>query len=721
MIKKLLFALCALASVCSAQPALVPNNTITGTQQYMLAKATTVGGQSTAIITATSDTAGILGPVQTGAGTSGNAIIATSGNAFLTFDGATVAGDYVVNSPTVVGEGHDAGATCPTSSQIVGRIFSTNTVGGVYTYFVGQAGCGFGGGGGGGMVYPGVGLALSSGTAWLGSLTVGSGNNNIPQLNGTNAQLLPSEIPPNINITGTAANITSPVTLPSGTTIQGYLALTGGSLSGKLNIATSVSGSAGLNCGTGAAPASPVNGDVWCTASGLFAQINGVTQGPFGAGSVPQATPGLGLVSQGPTTPSTYQFGVNYITPSENWAQTIAQGAQNLTAGTLGAVTLPAGIVGIDVTSGAGYNVLINDANPESVAVTAGSYTYASGGTIQFTPFYSHGTSAQYIIGSDSSGIQEGVNYSCGTSSTTYLNALCKVVLPSNGPGYPTYLFNTWNVYGTIVLHATGMTFDGGGASLNCNTTSGYTLRGACLQVGDLKNANDFVNITVTGLSFRTPNTNLDTNPAFAGVNITNVARANTGVVTVTTGSAHGFRSGDMGLIMFPDNPSLRGDFFVATTPTATTFTYQDGCTSTCTTDAFSSVASPGVVALEHVAVLDNANNTHIIDAHNHPVGNFGLFNNFFDFWDDEGAVIDGFSNGAIGMHGAATWSASYFFAGGNSNLKNVVMAPVLSINTARITANGSNCVTDFASNGVYWDNSVCQASSLWAANISDG
>jgi hypothetical protein len=58
--------------------------------------------------------------------------------------------------------------------------------------------------------------------------------------------------------------------------------LLGCTLQGKLTLAPSTTTASGLNCGAGTAPTSPVNGDMWCTSSGVFAQINGVTT-PLGA------------------------------------------------------------------------------------------------------------------------------------------------------------------------------------------------------------------------------------------------------------------------------------------------------------------------------------------------------------------------------------------------------------------------------------------------------
>jgi hypothetical protein len=53
-------------------------------------------------------------------------------------------------------------------------------------------------------------------------------------------------------------------------------------ISGKTTIAASSTGRANLNLPHGLPPTSPVNGDIWTTNSGIYAQISGSTIGPFG-------------------------------------------------------------------------------------------------------------------------------------------------------------------------------------------------------------------------------------------------------------------------------------------------------------------------------------------------------------------------------------------------------------------------------------------------------
>lgn len=58
---------------------------------------------------------------------------------------------------------------------------------------------------------------------------------------------------------------------------------------GEVITPASATSLAGFNVPHGTAPTSPVNGDMWTTTAGLFAQINGSTVGPFSSGS---GTPG---------------------------------------------------------------------------------------------------------------------------------------------------------------------------------------------------------------------------------------------------------------------------------------------------------------------------------------------------------------------------------------------------------------------------------------------
>ncbi len=388
-------------------------------------------------------------------------------------------------------------------------------------------------------------------------------------------------------------------------------------------------------------------------------------------------------------------LGITYATTALNWKQTIPS---KLTGGAQAKVTLTPCPAGIDTTSGSGYQVQVSGGgNSEAVSVIAGAGGCTSGaatGTITFTPVFSY--AAGYTIGSASSGIQETLNAACGVDPISWKNSQCNVTLPANGPGAP-HSINTYNVFGTIYLHSNQSILSGYGTSLNCLG------RGACLQIGDLKSTNDFTDNTVAGLSFRTP-VNLSGNAAFAGVAITQTQRISQ-VVTITTASAHGFRVGDMVTILFTDSSSYWGDATITAVPNSTTFQYAHRGAD------IAAQSSPGVVALAYVAVLDNAMGTHLIDISYDKVGEAGHFNNFFDLWDDENATIDHFDNQGIALSNNANWTGSFVFSAGNQSMQ---IAPVITLRDSSITANFSNGVTDYNSNGLYIENTVIQATGPW-------
>jgi hypothetical protein len=387
--------------------------------------------------------------------------------------------------------------------------------------------------------------------------------------------------------------------------------------------------------------------------------------------------------------------GITYATTAQNWTQTISAA---LTGGTPATVTLTPCPTGIDTTSGVGYQVLVSSGkNTEAVNVVSGScVSGASSGTITFTPYYSYSVGS--TIGSATSGLQETLNAACGVDATSWKNSQCNVTVPANGPGSP-HSINTYSVPGTIYLHSNQSVFSGYGVSLDC------TGRGACLQVGNLKSSNSFGNNTVQGFSFRTP-TNYSSNPAYAGVAITKTQRASQ-LVTIKTASPHGFRPGDMVTILFTDNNAYWGDAIVAAVPSSTTLQYAHSGRD------IASQATPGVVALAYLAVLDNGMNTHFTDISYDRVGENGKFNNFFDLWDDENATIDHFNNNAISLNNGANWTGSFVFSAGNQGSGHQI-APVITLRDSTITANYSNGVTVYNSNGIYIENTVLQATGPW-------
>ena len=123
------------AAFRAAVPADIPGVTVTvanasstGTTVNTLTKLT--GAPSTAVITASADTAGAIGVCIVGCGTTGSAIIQTQGLVTLAIDNGTTAGDWIQMSSSTGGDGHDTGVAPPNYptvfGQVIGRVTTTN-------------------------------------------------------------------------------------------------------------------------------------------------------------------------------------------------------------------------------------------------------------------------------------------------------------------------------------------------------------------------------------------------------------------------------------------------------------------------------------------------------------------------------------------------------------------------------------------------------------------
>jgi hypothetical protein len=97
-------------------------NDLAGTSPLLLARLNADGGVQRA---STTDTTGIVGVVISLPGPTGFVEVAYSGIVNCNFDGPTVTGHYVVNSPTSSGFCSDAGSAYPSSGQVLGRILRT--------------------------------------------------------------------------------------------------------------------------------------------------------------------------------------------------------------------------------------------------------------------------------------------------------------------------------------------------------------------------------------------------------------------------------------------------------------------------------------------------------------------------------------------------------------------------------------------------------------------
>lgn len=546
-------------------------------------------------------------------------------------------------------------------------------------------------GSGASQVYPPAGIPNSSGTAWLTSYTT-SGNGTVVAL--TDSPIFSG----NFSILGLA--------------------------DGCLDIVTGIITSTGVPCGSGGGGGSSAGAQ-------YNVQIAG-TGGSFAA--IPNANPSSPLISQG-NAPPIYAAGITYApsTTAQNWS---APGITTVcTAGTPCTVTIPVNPEGADATGNCNsnssavppcYPVLISDGvNTETPQITGGSCLlnpdplFGTSCTLTFTPNFSHPLSTSYTVQSASSGIAETYNSVCLAPSSTspVFNRSCNVTVPANNYGYPTGTANNYDVYAPIVLHATQSVLSGYGVSLTCRG------RGACVQIGELADTVGHApstknpNIILQGFSFRTPTDN-SANPSYAGVNITNTVVSG-GVATITTSVPHGFRVGDMVAIQLTDDKCYWGDAIITAVPTTATFSYpHPKCAG-----AVTSQATPGVVALEYAAVLDNSNNSQLTDLSYDQAGEAGRFNNFFDFWDDESAHISHFGNSGATLNASANWAPSYVasYGGNNTADGSQQLASVITWDGGgSVTAQFANCATVLNSNGFYMGENVCQATGLWQVKSSN-
>lgn len=86
-----------------------------------------------------------------------------------------------------------------------------------------------------------------------------------------------------ISIPAATGSVNGYLTSADWTTFNNKLPLAGGTMTGKLITITSSATAAGLALPHGAAPTSPVNGDIWTTTLGIYTRINGSTIGPLAA------------------------------------------------------------------------------------------------------------------------------------------------------------------------------------------------------------------------------------------------------------------------------------------------------------------------------------------------------------------------------------------------------------------------------------------------------
>ena len=180
------------------------------------------------------------------------------------------------------------------------------------------------------------------------------------------------------------AGVTETLAEQSWVTSQGYLTssaltpyapLAGATFTGLVSTPASTTTTAGLRIAHGAAPTTPVNGDVWTTTGGLFARINGGTQQYAPLGSTNTFT-GTNTFSG-----ATLSFGTSTAASTINigTGATIAAATLTINVGT--GATVSTGIKAVNI----GTNGVAGSTTTVTIGATLGTSTTTLNGTTNAT------------------------------------------------------------------------------------------------------------------------------------------------------------------------------------------------------------------------------------------------------------------------------------------------------------------------------------------------
>jgi hypothetical protein len=78
------------------------------------------------------------------------------------------------------------------------------------------------------------------------------------------------------------SDASKPVSTAQAAALAAKVSLAGDTMTGKLITVTPTTATAAITLPHGAAPTSPVNGDLWTTTTGIYGRVNGATVGPLG-------------------------------------------------------------------------------------------------------------------------------------------------------------------------------------------------------------------------------------------------------------------------------------------------------------------------------------------------------------------------------------------------------------------------------------------------------
>ena len=314
----------------------------------------------------------------------------------------------------------------------------------------------------------------------------------------------------NALVIDTSQKVTVTATIASTSTTTGALVVSGGAgFGGKVSTIASATGTAGLNLPHGAAPTSPVNGDLWTTTGGLYARINGSTVGPYGTGG----SGGSGTVTSS-GTPTSGQF-AKFTTATDITGVT-ATGTGNVVLATTPTITTP-NLSGIVVSDGANVNTA-NAMGALAIDVTKGLNTksVAADSTFTFsaTPATANTFFSMFVTNTDTAShvLTIPSSYSIAAAAT-----ITTCTIPASGKLHLTWRYDgtTYFVYGDPVT-----------ASAGTVTSSGSPVSG---NIAQFTSATNISPATVTG----TGSVVLATSPTISGLTLSGTTNTS-GVIDIT-------------------------------------------------------------------------------------------------------------------------------------------------------------------------------------------
>lgn len=220
---------------------------------------------------------------------------------------------------------------------------------------------------------------------------------------------------------------------------------------GKLTMLQSTTAGAGLNLPQGNAPATPSNGDVWTTISGMYARINGSTIGPFGA---------ISASSFAATAPLAVTFPAGVVTYALSYDANFTTTASQLALAT-GGLAIPPSVTGGAKGSGTinlGGSLYNNNIAPTG---SGGGYVLATGPTISALTVTGSFTATGLVTNAALANPATTVNgQTCTLGSTCTITAAASGIVVGTtavtGGTTTRILFNNAGTLGEYVISGSG-------------------------------------------------------------------------------------------------------------------------------------------------------------------------------------------------------------------------------------------------------------------------